>query len=156
MQRWFVYINTNFETWMWKQFIVWGMGTLWKHWQVVYQFIVPYHENFGKKYLWFLQVLQFVETIFQNTCYQEPFMSFNEARNFECFDMKSACDIKVEKMDSKVVFEMWHNMILFFNSIFGLNLRKNSFIFVNLICFGRHICVWELKILSTCHWKCIC
>ncbi len=76
MQCWFVCINTNFETWMWKQFIVWGMGTLWRHQQMIYQLLVTYHENFGKKYLWFLQVLQFVETIFQNKCYQDPFMSF--------------------------------------------------------------------------------
>jgi hypothetical protein len=65
MQRWFVYINTNFETWMWKQFIVWGMGTLWKHWQVVYQLLVTYHEKFGKKYLWFLQVLQLWKQFFK-------------------------------------------------------------------------------------------
>jgi hypothetical protein len=73
---------------------------------VVYQLLVTYHEKIGKKYLWFLQVLQFVETIFQNKCYLKPFMSFNEVGNFESFDVSSLCDIRVEKMDWKVVFEM--------------------------------------------------
>jgi hypothetical protein len=118
MQRWFVCIKTNFETWMWKQFIVWGMGTLWWHWQVVYQLLVTYNENFGKKYLWFLQVLQFVETIFQNKCYQEPFMSFNETRNFECFDVRSLCDIKVEKMDWRWCLKCGTTWIFFSKSCF--------------------------------------
>jgi hypothetical protein len=41
-------------------------------------------------------------------------MNLNEAGNFECFDVRSLCDIKVENTDWKVVFEMWHNMNLFF------------------------------------------
>ncbi len=101
-------INSLFEAW----------ELFWKHQQVVYQLLVTYHENFGEKYLWFLQVLRFVETIFQKKYYQEPFMNINEVGNFDCFDVRSLCDIKVEKMDWKVVFEMWHNMNVFLKSYF--------------------------------------
>jgi hypothetical protein len=59
-----------------------------------------------------------VETIFQKKYYQEPFMNINEVGNFDCFDVRSLCDIKVEKMDWKVVFEMWHNMNVFLKSYF--------------------------------------
>ncbi len=54
------------------------------------------------------------------------------------------------------VWNVAQHEFIFLILFFGLNLRKNSFIFVNLICFGGHTCVWKLKILSTCHWKCIC
>jgi hypothetical protein len=45
-------------------------------------------------------------------CYQEPFVRFIEVEHFHCFDVStvSLCGIKLENMDWRTIFELWHNM----------------------------------------------
>jgi hypothetical protein len=74
----------NFEAWMRKQIIIWGMAicggtpsgkpighTSW---------------SFGKKYWSFPQVLQFAKGEFLNKSYQELLASFIEVGHFRCFN----------------------------------------------------------------------
>ena len=112
--------------------------------------------KFGKKYLSFPQILQFVTGIFKTIYYQKAISSFIEVGHFGCFNVNTLCGIKLENMNRRAIFELWCSMRPRRNLSLDQNIVRSScfsiFIFVKNVSWCSILCE-RLRLCQTVIWK---